>query len=55
LQQCRDHGKESDSEQAEKHNLCTSVSEQANWGLRQIQRGDASEGSHRAKKDRRQC
>jgi hypothetical protein len=29
------------------------VTEQANAGSRQIQRGDASEHSHRAKKDRR--
>jgi hypothetical protein len=34
--------------------LCGLVSERANGGLRQIQRSDASEGSHRAKKDRRQ-
>jgi hypothetical protein len=48
------HGKHSDSEQqAEKHNLCSLVTEQANAGSRQIQRGDASEHSHRAKKDRR--
>jgi len=49
-----DHGKDSDSEQqAEKHNLCSLVTEQANAGSRQIQRGGASEHSHRAKKDRR--
>jgi hypothetical protein len=49
-----DHGKHSDSEQqAEKHNLCSSVTEQANAGSRQIQRGRASEHSHREKKDRR--
>jgi hypothetical protein len=48
------HGKDSDSEkQAEKHNLCSLVTEQANAGSRQIQRGGASEHSHRAKKDRR--
>jgi hypothetical protein len=46
-----DHGKDSDSEQqAEKHNLCGLVTEQANAGSRQIQRGGASEHSHRAKK-----
>ena len=45
------HGKDSDSEQqAEKHNLCSLVTEQANAGSRQIQRGGASEHSHRAKK-----
>jgi hypothetical protein len=50
-----DHGKDSDSEQqAEKHNLRSSVTEQANAGSRQMQRGDAREGSHREKKDRRQ-
>ena len=49
-----DHGKDSDSEQqAEKHNLCSLVTEQANARSRQIQRGGASEHSHRAKKDRR--
>src|SRR5262245_16839833 len=49
-----DHGKDSDSEQqAEKHNLCSLVTEQAKAGSRQIQRGGASEHSHRAKKDRR--
>jgi hypothetical protein len=49
-----DHGKDSESEQqAEKHNLCSLVTEQANAGSRQIQRGGASEHSHRAKKDRR--
>jgi hypothetical protein len=46
-----DHGKDSDSEQAEKHNLCGLVTEQV--GSRQIKRGGASEHSHRAKKDRR--
>ena len=50
-----DHGKDSDSEQqAEKHNLCSLVTEQANAGSRQIQRGDAREGPHGEKKDRRQ-
>ena len=49
-----DHGKDSDSEQqTEKHNLCSLVTEQANARSRQMQRGDASEHSHRAKKDRR--
>jgi len=49
-----DHGKDSDSkQQAEKHNLRTLVTEQANAGSRQMQRGDASEHSHRAKKDHR--
>ena len=49
-----DHGKDSDSkQQAEKHNLCSLVTEQANAGSRQIQRGGAGEHSHRAKKDRR--
>jgi hypothetical protein len=49
-----DHGKDSDSEQqTKKHNLCSLVIEQANARSRQMQRGDASEHSHRAKKDRR--
>jgi hypothetical protein len=42
-----DHGKDSESEH-EKHNLCSLVTEQANAGPRQLQRGGASEHSHRA-------
>ena len=50
-----DHGKDSESEQqAEKHNLCSLVTEQAYAGSRQMQYGYAREGSHREKKDRRQ-